>query len=343
MGAMTSRANSDGLDVEDVARALELTPATVDWLARIDRPDGAPSPELPDDAEADRLLRRLDIGSEDRMDTLAARPDPAAHPELWWILDRAYHLMLATMGRPVPIEGFPGYPGLPASAGPVARHLPVWMYLALLPETRGYHSRRGIPDELSWDSLADALGRVMRAHRASTGASGLALWGFGWTLPLRFRGADFQLGKLGFNRGVISLSNGACGHAVAVHIPAEPPLDPAACDESFTRAREFFPRHFPEEPVTFFTCSSWLMDPQLSEYLPDSSNIVQFQRRFQLLPLTADKAERTDGDRDVEAYVFGRSFDRLDDYPQDTTLQRAYVTHRRADRHWHGRTGWTIF
>lgn len=72
-------------------------------------------------------------------------------------------------------------------------------------------------------------------------------------------GADYRLGKLAFNRGVISFSNGACGHAIATHIPADPPLDAAACDDSFAQAREFFPRYFPEEPVSSFTRESGLV------------------------------------------------------------------------------------
>jgi hypothetical protein len=41
-------------------------------------------------------------------------------------------------------------------------------------------------------------------------------------------------------------------------------------------AREFFGHHFPDEPVSHFVCHSWLLDPQLVEYLPERSNIVRF-------------------------------------------------------------------
>lgn len=329
----------DQLDLEDVRAQLSLPAETVSWLGAIGRPAGAPGPVLPSAAEAERLLERLGVDSDDRAETLAARPDPREGPAFWWVLDRAYHKLLATMGVPVPMEGFPGWPGLPAETGAMGRHLPVWTYLAVLPEVRRYHADRRIGDEISWESLA-TLGDLMRVHRSATGLGGVGLFGFGWTAVLRFRGADYQLGKLGFNRGIISLSNGPCGHALSVHITRGPPLDPAACDRSFDLAREFFPRHFPEEPVTFFTCSSWLMDPQLAEYLPESSNLVRFQRRFNLVPA---RPEQPPGDERIEEYVFGQPYESLDDYPQDTTLRRAYVTHRRAGRHWYPRTGWMPF
>ncbi|MGH3488611.1 MAG: acyltransferase domain-containing protein [Actinopolymorphaceae bacterium] len=331
------------LDISEVARRLALSSDTVAWLSRIDPPASAPGPVLPDHAEAERLLVRLDVDEADRVETLSARPDPGDHPELWWVLNRAYHEMLATMGACVSIDGWSGYPGLPAETGPVGMHLPVWTYLALLPATRRYHAERGIPDDLSWYTLADPLGKAMRAHRSVTGTGGLALFGFGWSLTLRFRGVDYELGRLGFNRGAMSLGNGSCGYALSTHIPGGRPLDAAECDASFVRAREFFPRHFPEEPVAFFGCESWLMDPQLAEYLPENSRLVQFQRRFQLLPLTPEEESQTRTDGTMAEYVFGRHHDNLDDYPQDTTLRRAYVTHLRSGRHWHSRAGWFPF
>ena len=57
-----------------------------------------------------------------------------------------------------------------------------------------------------------------------------------------------------------------------------------ACDASFAWAPRFFARHFPEDDYRVATCGSWLLDEQLAEYLPETSNIVQFQRRFRLVP-----------------------------------------------------------
>lgn len=331
----------------EVQRSLGLPDETMAWLTNIDRSSDSQGPVLPDDAQAEQLLGRLGVDPVDRADTLTARPNPDNHPHMWWVLDRAYHQLLSAIGEVVPIEGFAGYPALPPSTGAMGRHLPVWTYLAVLPAIRRYHADRGIPDDLSWHSLAEAFGYVMRAHRAMTGASGMGLWGFGWTLALRFRGVDYQLGRLSFNLGAISFGNGACGYALGVHIPGGRPLAPVACDESFARAREFFPHHFPDYPVTFFTCESWLMDPQLAEYLPDTSNILRFQRRFKSLRLDPHDETRLRSDHDILEYVFGRGCNEpevpaelLDELPQNTSLRRAYVAHLRSGGHWCSRTGW---
>ncbi len=343
------------LDAATVRRRLGLPDRMMDWLGGVERPAGSPGPVLPDDAEAVRLLERLGVQPIDRAETLAARPDPDAHPALWWVLDRAYHDMLANMGRGAPVEGFWGWPGLPASTGTLGRHLYVWLYLAVLPGVRRYHADRGIPDDASWAALAE-LGREMAGRRGVSGVSGL---GAQWMLPLAFRGAVYELGRLTFNRGAVEIDITSTHLVVRplrrgeaqlnTHVPERGRLAPAACDESFARAREFFLRHFPDEPVACFMCHSWLLDEQLAQYLQESSNIVRFQRRFHLLP-DEPGAHASVADGDILELVFHRAHDGpeippdlLDGLPQDTTLQRAYVAHLRAGGHWYARSGWFPF
>lgn len=294
---------------------------------------------LPDDAEAADLLDRLGVDPIDRAATLAARPDPVTHPELWWVLDRAYHRMLAAMGVP-PTGG--GWPALPAAAGPIGRHLFVWVSLAVLSHVRRYHAAQAVPDDVSWASLG-FLGSEMTSFRAVTGLSGL---GATWGMRRTFGGVNYRLGRLAFDRQQPApdlsqhpaLEPGQSG--LNTHIPAGRRLDPDACDDSFAQARDFFPGRFPEQPAAF-GCHSWLMDDQLTRYLPDRSHILAFQRRF-------TNFHDTDGaDWAPLEHVFHRRYDGahvpdglLNGLPQDTTLQRAIVTHLRSGGHWYSRTGW---
>nr|WP_218008239.1 hypothetical protein [Herbidospora sakaeratensis] len=48
-------------------------------------------------------------------------------------------------------------------------------------------------------------------------------------------------------------------------------------------------RRLAAEHSTHFACGSWPLDPQLAEYLPESSNIARFQRMFQLEPYEASR------------------------------------------------------
>src|SRR4051812_40699236 len=100
-------------------------------------------------------------------------------------------------------------------------------------------------------------------------------------------------------------------------------MTPTACDTSFGRAKAFFAQHFPEVTYDIATCHSWLLDPQLREYLPADANIIQFQNRFQI-------ASRTDNNNDegIIRFVFGRVDNPpLDELPQRTTLERVIVGH----------------
>ncbi len=334
----------DDILPSDVQRNLGLSSDMMRWLERTERPGASPAPQLPGNDEAIYLMERLEVKPADQTDILAARPDPVAQPELWWVLSQIYADMLANMGQGEPVTGFQVWPGLPASLGASGRHLYVWLYLAVLPEVRRFHTERGVPDDVSWTTLT-ALGRAVDEARSLNGVSGLSLRGQ-WSVPMRFRGADYELGRLSFNRGEFSILGRTHSYVLNVHIPPLGPLDAASCDDSFSRAREFFPRYFSEEPLSFFVCESWLMDDQLAAYLPENSNLMRFQRRFRLLP----EKEPMRSDDDILRYIFGRAHDGpqlpsslLDELPQDTTLQRSFVAHLRAGKHWYARTGWTVF
>jgi len=157
--------------------------------------------------------------------------------------------------------------------------------------------------------------------------------GEGWPvmqswLTLHARGAVYELGRLHHHRGE---------GAISLHIPESGPLTPEVIDASLDEGRAFFPRHFPEEKYTTFTCGSWLLDPQLLEYLPEDSNIARFQRRFELEEYEAP--EGIDCDVEVLRFVFRTLSTPLEELPRETVLQRAIVDHLRAGRHWQWRRG----
>jgi hypothetical protein len=157
-------------------------------------------------------------------------------------------------------------------------------------------------------------------------------------LTLHFRGLLYRLGRLQFQR----TDEPEIGFpALAVHIPADGPLSPALCDESFAWAPEFYTEYFPEQPYRSAFCHSWLLDDQLVRYLGEGANIVRFQRRF----VVPEEAPVRPGDLTVLKFVFDRPETpllpgELDALPQRTTLERAVVGHLRDGGHWLSRTGW---
>jgi len=67
---------------------------------------------------------------------------------------------------------------------------------------------------------------------------------------------------------------------IEVHVPASGALTVESCEESIAMAREFFAKYFPEFNYRYFVCRSWLLDSTLRDFLPEDSNILQFQKMF---------------------------------------------------------------
>ncbi len=299
-----------GVPVEEIERVHELA-------------GGVPSVPLPRKADAPALLDRLAVAPEDAAEIMMGWPDldsPLWTPELRWLLDRSIALVRADLGG----HGWlPPGPELPRERGVAWRHLYVYAYLALADVVMAYHRAHGIADSVSWATLAD-LGRNLAIDRR--------MHGEGWPvmqswLTLHARGGVYELGRLQHERG----------DTIGLHIPEAGPLTPAAVSASLDQARAFFPRHFPGEHYTAFSCGSWLLDPQLLEYLPADSNIAHFQQRFELEPY--EQPEGIDADVEVRRFVFRSLSTPLDELPRRTALQRAVLDHWKAGRHWYWRRG----
>ena len=119
---------------------------------------------------------------------------------------------------------------------------------------------------------------------------------------------------------------------IDVHIPAGSPLSDAACADSFKQAAAFFPRYFPEHVFKGYTCTSWLMDPQLALRLPAEANTVKFLRRFHWLPCTSGN------DFQTFERVFGGYVD-IAKAPRDTSMKRAVLEHVEVGGLWRSASG----
>lgn len=70
--------------------------------------------------------------------------------------------------------------------------------------------------------------------------------------------------------------------AIGIHIPSDVDFSPSAIDVSLARARQFFAANYPELSNAEYRCHSWLLDSQLKGMLNESSNILNFQDRFEI-------------------------------------------------------------
>lgn len=216
--------------------------------------------------------------------------------------------------------------------------LPIFGLLATVDDVRAAHAARGVPDEVSWATLAD-LGAKITKDRQVNGSTGLhnQFW-----LHLVWGARLLRLGRLQYELTTSTLGFPEPRDAETVflvHIPGGGPMTPALVDESFAQAGPFSAEHFPDEPVRWLVCNSWLVDPVLPRLLP-GSNIASFAERW-------DTWAQVDGDGDVlyfafdvtapEAWTPAEIVDRL---PVGNSLHRALGQHWRSARHFQRTWGW---
>ncbi|RNL81847.1 acyltransferase domain-containing protein [Halostreptopolyspora alba] len=335
------------MDVTALADRFDLGEETRAWLARIpagpagtpDHHGGAPLPARPN---ARAALAPFALAPVDEAELVGLWPDETWPPELRWLVDRMYARLVTDLRAGV----WRRWPSLVHVGDDRARCAPILAFAAAVPLLRAEHHRLGVPPEITAATLAD-VGRHVAHTRQMFGCVGLetATW-----IALHFRAGLFELGRLQYepatlgNQGAVTwytpheaaemgprFAHGA--PVLRLHIPAEGPLDPAAIDASLEGARDFFRRHTGVD-YPLATCTSWLLDPQLARALPETSNIMAFQRRFTLA------GPPSPGDFDVFRFVFRMPEVLPDRAPRNTRLERAVVEHVAAGRSWHVRTGW---
>ena len=220
----------------------------------------------------------------------------------------------------------------------------LWSLLSVVPDLRDAHRRRGIAEQITHDTVVQ-LGAVIKAHHDVTGYRGLGLFPL-WGPPQVICGRDFSIGRHDFTRSYLAFGDGPAGWALQVHIPPKGALVESESIASIAAAEDFFGTHFPDEPIAALVCKSWILDPQLADYLGPDSNLVRFQSRFTLLP-HVPLDDVSEGDREMmrlglqltvpeEGPLTESDLARI---PRTTTLSHAFVSHIRAGRHWHKRTG----
>ena len=213
---------------------------------------------------------------------------------------------------------------LPSSDARGTGVLPMRALFVTAREAAAFHASRGVPEDVSAATLAD-LGQQVHVHRLTFGEFGLHTQGW---LNLVWSGFLYRLGRLQFNIALELQPEGETEWVLSTHIPMSGPLPPPSVGESFASATAFFAAHFPDYPTRWFHCRSWLLDPTLSELLPQS-NLAAFQRRWTLY------GPAEPGVEDLLFFVFQRR-GQVDpaSLPTDTALRRMAAERLTGGRGW---------
>jgi len=109
---------------------------------------------------------------------------------------------------------------------------------------------------------------------------------------------------------------------IHLHIPADGPMTPELCRDSFRKMVDFYRNILHVEPKAF-ACESWLLDPMFSRILAPDSNILAFQHFGHLLPWP--------GGSELVRRVFGVKADEngIDSVPHKTSMQKICAEYAR--------------
>ncbi len=204
----------------------------------------------------------------------------------------------------------------------------VLIYMAAAGYTHEKYKAKGIPDEIFYNTF-NCLPEKMETNMRFFGKYGYP----SHTWPLSHLGMTlFRIGRLGYAFVSDIAEPLYAGDKVLVekgdsyiymHISDNEKL--VGCAESIREAREFFRKFYPKYGDAVYMTNTWLLDPRLSEILPETSNIMQFQKLFEIY-------DRYDCRSEILKRTFGEEREDLDSYTPHSSLGRAVLEYLRQGK-----------
>ena len=197
----------------------------------------------------------------------------------------------------------------------------LYLYIRFSEFTYEEYKKRGISEDIFYLTMSD-FAVTARQNVDKGGVYGITQHPERPWLRLHLDSKLYRLGRLQFELAESERDVEVNGKSlkqgepcINVHIARYVPLDENECENSYALARDFFKKYYGIE-TCFFFCHSWLLHPWLSDVLSKTSSIMRFQNKFEIL----ETEEDTD---DVISYVFMNKCDKIEDYPENSSLQRA--------------------
>ncbi len=144
------------------------------------------------------------------------------------------------------------------------------------------YQEKGISDKIFFDTMK-CFSRFIDECKIRTGK---CFFDRGWWTYRQISMNLFRIGELEYEFKRLENEN-----VMGIHIPSDADFRNTKVDESLNEAKEFISKYYPEYNNCKFICSSWLLSPKLTDLLDPDSNILQFQKRFDLISTKPDEKE----------------------------------------------------
>lgn len=137
----------------------------------------------------------------------------------------------------------------------------------------------------------------------------------GWWLHRFTSGTIFRIGELEYE-----LYNKDDNLFISIHIPSDSNLTPEKVTNSIEKARVFISKTFPRYRKVPYICDSWLLAPELDNFLDKDSNILSFKNRFKVIDQKQSKEF-------IEFLFNVKSDTPYEELPTNTSLQKKVKNH----------------
>lgn len=168
------------------------------------------------------------------------------------------------------------------------------------------YREKGIPSEI----FAETMKLVPRFLRSLHDRTRKWKFNHGWWFWRELALLEFRVGSLEYE-----LVAEKDRRFISLHIPSDADMSAEADDASFAAFKRFLAVFYPEWQNLPWECDSWMMSPALEHLLPETSKILQFNRRFRVLEENAEY-------NGVLDWVFPGYSEVSDALPENTSLQR---------------------
>lgn len=173
-------------------------------------------------------------------------------------------------------------------------------------EQYAWYGEKGIPDSIFFATM----GCFTRFVKECEKTTGILAFDREWWTARQLSGILFRIGELEYEKMEKNSKK-----VISIHIPSDSLLTKECCDQSIADAKKFFTKYFSEYSDAEYICDSWLLSPELSLLLPETSHILAFQKRFSLQNVDYSGTEYIE-------WVFKTKDAKIADLPEETTLQK---------------------
>ncbi len=196
------------------------------------------------------------------------------------------------------------------------------IFACLSKHLKELYIEKGISEEIYHNSMLDLRYKLEECKLVKNIIGSFVAWWF----PGFFDMTRFALGRLQFELSTYNgedfekngkkLTKGDT--VIGIHIPrSETPITKEATDDAYEQAKKFFAQSNPKA----FVCHSWLLYKATLEVFPKHTNTYRFIHEFDVTWETHDKeGEYNDAWRLFDMDYTGV----IDDYPENTSMRRAY-------------------